>query len=312
MLKWFIFLTKIPHFQGVCNWPKGRVLGGTSVLNFLIHTKGHKRDYDNWAYLGNRGWSYEEVLPYFMKTENVKIPELRASRYRGKSGYLNIEKARIVSKLHKRYDFWMFFFIKFKNFAFRSFIKAGLEMGYENRDPNNDLSEMMGFSLAQATMKNGRRCSAAKAYLRSIANRKNLHISLKSWVTKVVIDPFTKIATGVEFVKNKKKYFVKARKEVIVSAGSIGSPQLLMLSGVGPLENLEQFGIPVYSDLKVGYNLHDHQSLAGLTFIVNQPVTVLEDEVRRPRYVINYILNHQGVYTLPGNFGISSSNIDQK
>lgn len=86
----------------MCNWPKGRVLGGTSVLNFLIHTKGHKLDYDNWAHLGNKGWSYEEVLPYFMKTENVKIPELRNSKYRGKSGYLDIEHARIVSKLHKR------------------------------------------------------------------------------------------------------------------------------------------------------------------------------------------------------------------
>lgn len=181
-----------------------------------------------------------------------------------------------------------------------SFIKSGLDLGYKNRDPNNDLSEMMGFSLAQATMKKGRRCSAAKAYLRSITNRKNLHISLRSWVTKVVIDPLTKIAIGVEFVKNKRKYYIKARKEVILSAGTIGSAQLLMLSGVGPKESLEEFGIPVHSNLRVGYNLHDHQSLAGLTFIVNQPVTILEDVVRRPRYLLNYILNHEGPYTLPG------------
>lgn len=91
-------------FQGVCDWPKGRVLGGTSVLNFMIHTKGHKYDYDYWSYLGNKGWSYEEVLPYFMKTENVKIPEFRNSRNRGKSGYLDVDHARFVSKLHKR---WM-------------------------------------------------------------------------------------------------------------------------------------------------------------------------------------------------------------
>lgn len=267
-------------FKGVCNWPKGRVLGGTSVLNFLIYTRGNRRDYDNWAQLGNYGWSYNEVLPYFKKTENVKIPSLRRSPYRGTKGYVDIEQSQFVSKLH------------------RSFIDAGHELGYSENDPNGE--NQLGFSLAQATMRNGRRCSAAKAYLRPIAKRENLHISMKSWVTRIIIDPFTKAAIGVEFVKNKKRYQIKARKEVIVSAGTIGSAQLLLLSGVGPREDLERLNIPVHSNLKVGYNLQDHVSLSGLTFLVNQPVTVVEHEVRRrPRYFIDYTLFNRGPLTLP-------------
>lgn len=230
--------------------------------------------------MGNKGWSYRDVLPYFMKSENVKVPSLRNSPYRGTGGYLDVEQAPYVSPLH------------------RSFVNAGREMGYEYNDPNGE--KQLGFSLAQATMRNGRRCSAAKAYLRPIAKRSNLHISMKSWVTKIVIDPFTKAAIGVEFVKNRKRYVIKARKEVILSAGTIGSAQLLLLSGVGPREDLEPLGIPVYSNLKVGYNLQDHVSLSALTFLVNQPVTVVEQEMRRrPRYLLDYTLFNRGPLTLP-------------
>lgn len=255
------------------------MLGGTSVLNFLIYTRGNRRDYDRWAELGNRGWSYKDVLPYFIKTENVKIPKLRKSPYRGSGGYLDVESAPYVSKLHG------------------SFIDAGRELGYANNDPNGD--NQLGFSLAQATMRNGRRCSAAKAYLRPVSQRKNLHISIASWVTRIVIDPFTKTAIGVEFVKNKKRFMIKARKEVILSAGTIGSAQLLLLSGVGPRGDLERLNIPVHADLKVGYNLQDHVSLSALTFLVNQPVTVVEQEMRRPRHFIDYTLFNRGPLTLP-------------
>lgn len=163
--------------------------------------------------MGNYGWSYNDVLPYFIKNENVKIPSLRNSPYRGKSGYLDIEYAPYTSPLHQ------------------SFREAGYELGYPYNDPNGE--QLLGFSLAQATMRNGRRLSAAKAYLRPVASsRENLHISMNSWVTKVIIDPFTKTALGVEFVKNRKRYFIKAKKEVILSAGTIGSAQLLLLSGM--------------------------------------------------------------------------------
>ena len=142
----------------------------------------------------------------------MKIPSLRYSPYRGNSGYLDIEYAPYTSALHG------------------SFREAGIELGYDYNDPNGE--HVLGFSQAQATMRNGRRLSAAKAYLRSVAaNRENLHISTGCWVTKVMIDPFTKTALGVEFVKNRKRYFIKAKKEVILSAGTIGSAQLLLLSG---------------------------------------------------------------------------------
>lgn len=249
------------------------------MLNFLIYTRGNRRDYDQWEQLGNYGWSYKDVLPYFIKTENVKIPSLKRSVNRGTGGYLDIEHAPFVSKLHG------------------SFIDAGREMGYDYNDPNGE--KQLGFSLAQATMRDGRRCSAAKAYLRPVARRRNLHISLSSWVTKIVIDPFTKAAVGVEFVKNKKRFVLKARKEVILSAGTIGSAQILLLSGVGPREDLEKLQIPVHANLRVGYNLQDHVSLSGLTFLVDQPVTVVEQEMRRPRFLIDYTLFNRGPLTLP-------------
>jgi choline dehydrogenase-like flavoprotein len=209
----------------------------------------------------------------------VKIPSLKNSPYRGTQGYLDIESSQFVSKLHG------------------SFREAGRDMGYEYNDPNGD--KQLGFSLAQATMRRGRRCSAAKAYLRPVARRSNLHIAMSAWVTRIIIDPFTKTAIGVEFTKNRKKFMIKAKKEVILSAGTIGSAQLLQLSGVGPRDVLEKLEIPVLSNLKVGYNLQDHASLAALTFLVDQPVTVVEQEMRRPRYVLDYTLFNRGPFTLP-------------
>lgn len=177
-----------------CNWPKGRVVGGTSVLNFMVFNRGHRRDFDGWAEAGNTGWGYDDVLKYFMKMEDVRIPELRDMPYRGKNGPMTISHSKFKSKL------------------LDAFLEAGQSMGYDVNDPNGP--DMLGFSKIQGTIRNGRRCSTAKAYLRPIVNRKNLHLSVKSWVTKVIIDETTKTAVGVEFVKNKKMYRVKARREV--------------------------------------------------------------------------------------------------
>lgn len=124
--------------------------------------------------------------------------------------------------------------------------------------------------LAQATNRRGHRCSTAKAFLRPIRNRQNLHISMHSHVHKIIIDPVTKQATAVRFEKKGQIYQVNAKKEIIVSAGSVNSPQLLMLSGVGPADHLQSFGIPVIEDLPVGDNLQDHISLGGMVFTVNK------------------------------------------
>lgn len=265
--------------KGRCNWVKGRAIGGSSVVNFLFYSRGGKRDYDEWASLGNYGWSWNEVLPYFKKLENVKIPFLRESPWRGNDGPLDIEYAGYSTPL------------------LHAFLETGREMGYTNGDPNGD--SQLGFSQVQATERNGRRCSAGKAYVRPAAVRKNLHVSMKSWVTKIVIDESTKSTIGVEFVKANQKHFVKVKKEVILAAGAIGSPQLLMLSGIGPAEHLTEFGIPVIQDLRVGYNLQDHSSLSSLTFLINAPVTVSDFKAQNPLNVFDYLVNGKGVLTLP-------------
>lgn len=159
---------------------------------------------------------------------------------------------------------------------------------------------ILGFSKVLATMRNGRRCSAAKAFLEPIAYRKNLHILLNAQATKVIINPVSKSTYGVELLKNGRKFRIKVKKEVILSAGSYNSPQLLMLSGVGPKEMLEQFQIPVIQDLKVGYNLQDHIAMSTLVFFVNQSFTLSDRSVQNPRDIFNYLLNGKGPYTLPG------------
>ena len=123
--------------------------------------------------------------------------------------------------------------------------------------------------LAQGTIRRGSRCSTSKAFLRPVRNRQNLHISMNSRVLKVGIDPDTKVATEVQFEKGGKIYLVKAKKEIILSAGSIATPQILMLSGVGPADHLAEIGIsPVIADLPVGKNMHDHVGLIGMVFLI--------------------------------------------
>lgn len=266
---------------GVCNWPKGRVVGGTSVINYLLYNRGHQDDYNEWAAAGNGGWSFADVLPYFRKSERIGMPELQSSPYRGTKGYLSVENPPYKSKL------------------LTAFLNTGRKIGYSVNDPNGE--EMLGFSTVQATMRNGRRCSASAAYLTpTIRARKNLDILPRSWVTRILIDPRTKIAYGVEFVKNRQRFQVHARKEVILSAGAIASPQLLMLSGVGPRNDLQRLRIPVIQDLRVGYNLQDHTGLSGLIFLVNETITITERSVQNPRDVFNYFVNGRGPFTSPG------------
>lgn len=130
-----------------------------------------------------------------------------------------------------------------------------------------------GFMMIQATNRRGKRCSTAKAFLRPVRHRSNLFISMHSRVLKIVIDPVTKIASAVRFEKLGQVYEIKAKKEIIVSAGSVNSPQLLMLSGVGPSAHLNSLGIPVIADLPVGNNLQDHIALGGMVFTVNKVIT---------------------------------------
>ncbi|RZC37085.1 glucose dehydrogenase [FAD, quinone]-like, partial [Asbolus verrucosus] len=263
-----------------CNMPRGKALGGTSVINFLLYTRGNRLDYDEWASLGNNGWSYQDLLPYFIKSENCTKCTGIDEKYHGTSGYLNIEHPGYESPMVER------------------FLRAGKDLGYQTTDPSGRFG--LGFSKVLATMRNGARYSASKAFLKPIVRRPNLHISIRSRVTKILIDPKTKQAYGVEFLKNRRKYRVKAKKEVILSAGTINSPHLLMLSGIGPREDLERVKIPVIQDLKVGYNLQDHMAMSTLAFLVNESVTVSDRGVQNPIDVLNYLFNGRGPFTVPG------------
>ncbi|KAK1137820.1 hypothetical protein K0M31_002314 [Melipona bicolor] len=266
--------------DGRCNWPRGKVLGGSSVLNYMLYVRGNKRDYDAWEKLGNPGWSYEDVLPYFKKSEDNKNSDYTETRYHSTGGYLTVQEAPYHTPLAN------------------AFVEAGQEMGYEARDINGE--HQTGFMVAQGTIRHGSRCSTAKAFLRPAKSRKNLHIALEAHVTKILIDPSSKRAYGVEFVRDGETLRVLAKKEVIVSAGAVNSPQLLMLSGIGPREHLSQHGIPVIQDLKVGHNLQDHIGSLTPTFIVNETVSYTENQLYNVYDILNYTIFGKGPLTVLG------------
>lgn len=255
-------------------------MGGCSVLNSMIQTRGNKRDYDHWASLGNPGWSYEDVLPYFKKSEDMRIPEYAKDiKHHSTGGYLTISQNTYRTPLA------------------RAFLEAGHEMGYKIKDHDGDVQT--GFSYIQTTVRNGSRLSASKAFLHPIRNRRNLHVAKLSRVLKLHIDPKTKRTRGVEFIRNDKHYVVKARKEIILSAGAVNSPQILMLSGIGPRAHLQELGIPVLQDLRVGYNLQDHQATGGVIFTVNQSVALTFERVLTVDTLSSFLNYHQGPLAIP-------------
>ena len=177
----------------------------------------------------------------------------------------------------------------------KAFLKAGRQLGYKIVDPNGE--EQIGFSYIQANMDKGTRCSASKAYLR--VNRSNINIVTGATVTRVLIDESNR-AFGVEYIQNNQRNRVYCSKEVILSAGTIDSAKLLMLSGIGPKDHLEELGIKVLQDSKVGYNMYEHIGFLGLTFMVNQPVSLLQSRLARPGVFVQYFLNRSGLMSLPG------------
>lgn len=263
-----------------CNWPRGKVIGGSSVLNYMLYVRGNKKDYDHWETLGNVGWNSEEALYYFKKSEDNRNPYLARTPYHSIGGYLTIQEAPWRTPLAA------------------TFVQAGVEMGYANRDINGEFQT--GFMIPQGTIRRGARCSTAKAFLRPARLRKNLHIAMNAHVTRVLVNPNTKITHGVEFFRNGLRHTVKCNKEVILSAGSVNSPQILMLSGIGPKEHLYEMKIPVIQDLKVGENLQDHIGLGGLTFLINQEVSILQERIQNVQTVLNYAAMGDGPLTVLG------------
>ncbi|CAG9104640.1 unnamed protein product [Plutella xylostella] len=239
--------------QRKCKWPRGKVLGGSSVLNAMLYIRGNKKDYDAWASMGNVGWSYKEVLPYFLKSEDMRIPYYQNDPYHSTGGYLTVD------------------YFRFEHPITRKILEAGEQMGYKILDVNGEYQT--GFTHSHATVREGLRCSTAKAFLRPASKRPNLHVSVHSLVEKVLIDEH-KQAYGVKFVKNNYQRIIKARREVILSAGAIQTPQLLMLSGIGDAEHLKELGIyPVANLPGVGQNLQDHVAMGGHSFLFENPYT---------------------------------------
>ncbi len=227
-----------PHLDGRrLVTPRGKVIGGSSSINGMVYVRGHGRDYDHWAQSGATGWSFADVQPYFQRMENSLEGE---SEWRGKNGPLHVRQGAGQNPL------------------FKAFVAAGEQAGFETT-PDYNGAKQEGFGAMEQTIWKGRRWSAANAYLKPALKRTNLQL-VRGFCKKVLID--NKRARGVEFEAGGQSRIIGARREVILSASSINSPKLLMLSGIGPAQKLRQYGIDIVADRPgVGENLQDHLEL---------------------------------------------------
>jgi choline dehydrogenase len=251
-------------------WPRGRVLGGSSSINAMCYVRGQPSDYDGWARNGAPGWSYAEVLPYFRRSERQQHG---ASQYHGADGPLSVEDLRSRNPLTD------------------VFIAAGLEAGlHANEDFNGAHQE--GVGRYQVTQSAGRRCSAAVAYLDPIRARPNLRVETHCLVERILLENGR--AIGVEYGRSGQRHVVRCEAEVLLCAGAINSPQLLMLSGVGPAAHLGELGISVALDLPgVGANLQDHLDVCTL-YKSTQSVTYDFNPLQELGVALRYWLQHRG------------------
>ena len=230
-------------------WPRGKVLGGSSSINGMVYIRGQAEDFDHWRQLGNTGWSFDDVLPYFRRAEsNVR----GGDKFRGSGGPLavsDVERHPIAE----------------------AFIDSAMALGFERNDDFNG-AQQDGVGYHQTTTRKGKRCSTAVGYLNPARGRSNLQIVTNAYSEKIVVEG--KRAVAVQFRQHGEVKTARARREIIVCSGAINSPQLLLLSGIGPAAHLAQFGIPVVQDLPgVGQNLQDHYS-APIKLKSKLPVTV--------------------------------------
>ena len=258
-------------------WPRGKVLGGSSSINGLLYIRGQAEDYDHWRQLGNAGWAYEDVLPYFRKAEDQ---ENGGGAFHGTGGPLRVSN------------------LKERNPLCEAFIESAVEAGIPRNDDFNGAAQE-GVGFYQTTTRNARRCSAAVAYLRPAMKRPNLRVITRAETRRIVFEG--KRAVGVIFERGGRRVLVKARREVIVSAGSINSPKLLLLSGVGPATELARHGIAVTHDLPgVGENLQDHYG-ALVTYKSRLPVTVndiMMSPLTQLKVGLQYLLFRTGPLTI--------------
>ncbi|MFM9943452.1 MAG: GMC family oxidoreductase [Hyphomicrobiaceae bacterium] len=263
-----------PHLNGRrVPWPRGKVLGGSGSINGLVFLRGAPSDYDGWAALGAKGWGYQDVLPYFKRMEhNVS----GANAYRGQGGPMTISDIKKPSQ------------------AAKAFVEACTRLQHPvNPDFNGERID--GVGMVQLNVRNGWRCSTAVGYLKPNLSRKNLNLMTETHVRRILFEG--KRAIGVEIEQGGTVKRIKARREVIVSGGSINSPMLLMNSGVGPASELKDVGVAVQHDLPgVGKNLQDHVQ-ARFTFLTRTPGTlneVLTSPLQQVRMGLDWIFSSQG------------------
>ncbi|WP_343713007.1 choline dehydrogenase [Inquilinus sp.] len=256
-------------------WPRGRVLGGSSSLNAMVYIRGHAYDYDRWAEEGAAGWSYAEVLPYFRRAETRAKG---GDDYRGSDGPLKVSTGSQPNPL------------------FDAFIQAGQQAGYPfTADMNGYQQE--GFGKMDMTIHQGERWSAAKAYLKPVRSRPNLTVETGALSTRILFEGTR--AVGVEYAQAGQVRVARAAREVILCGGAINSPQLLMLSGVGPADQLRRHGIAVVHDLPgVGRNLQDHLEMY-IQYECTKPITLysVENPLYKARVGVEWFLFRSGLTT---------------
>jgi choline dehydrogenase len=269
---WAYDTEELEHMNGRrMFWPRGRVLGGSSSINAMIYSRANRSDHDRFGELGVEGWSYDDILPYYKKSENN---ERGPSEFHGVGGELNIADLRCVNPLTHR------------------FVEAAQGAGLKyNIDFNGASQEGVGY--LQVTQKNGRRHSAAAAFLKPILSRPNLKVETGAHVTRLLFDKNRVV--GVEFVQEGRTEQARVNREVILSGGAINSPQTLMLSGIGPADHLRAMDIPIVADLPgVGQNLLDHL-LIGVEYECRQPIGLHKaDTVKN---ILNFLLFKKGPLT---------------
>jgi choline dehydrogenase len=258
-------------------WPRGKVLGGSSSINGMVYIRGQHEDYDHWRQLGNAGWSFQDVLPYFRRAEDQQSFR---DAYHGSGGPLAVSDATYN---HPICD---------------AFVEAAVDAGYP-RNPDFNGASQEGVGYQQTTTRNGRRCSTAVGYLHPARQRPNLTVLTEATTERVLFDG--KQAVGVAFQSHGVSRVVRARREVILCGGAIGSPHVLLLSGVGPAEHLRDMGIDVVHDLAgVGQCLQDHYS-AAVKLRCKEPITfndVMMNPLKKLGVGIRYFLYRDGPLTM--------------
>lgn len=268
-------------------WPRGRMLGGSSSINAMMYVRGNRLDYDTWEEMGNPGWSYAKVLKYFKKSEDNQMAGVddEFTPYHGKGGPMKVD--------------WFLAYDPMKDMI----VEAAKELKFDiNANSNGDFQ--MGFSYMQGTVYKGRRESTAKAFLAPIKDRPNLHVVKEAYVTTLILNDKVDKVEGVEMLIGFDKLKVKARKEVILSAGALGSPQILMSSGIGPKEHLKEAKIELKKDMPVGKNLQDH-AIVWLPLKLHKSSAVAVTEHDLVDELFMYLMSGVGAFSHMGTLDLT-------